>query len=116
MKDDVERSMTRFRSEHDLQFPYMLANVERNRNHSEFKFLRESLSGLSLVCGLDTPEEVQSELFKVLKNSKPYLCFNDDIKTPRPEHGVIIHAFFEALIGNNVTANTLILSSKQKCV
>lgn len=115
MSVDVENSMTRFRSEKSLQFQYMLANVERYLYMGAFKFMRGG-SVLDFVCCLNTPDEVRRGLSSALQSPKPFLCVNDDIKDPRPEHGVIIHSFFEALVGRNVTANSMELEKTPECI
>ena len=106
MFEEVKKSMTRFRGEQILHFPYMLANVEQDKGKVNHKIY---FSVLEFVCSLSAPEEVRRGLLKAYKNSKTFLCVNDDIQDPQPVHGELIHAFFEALVGNDVAKNVEIL-------
>jgi hypothetical protein len=110
MTADVKESLTRFRSEKSLPFEYMLANVERHRN-KEFNFFHGG-GDIDFICCKSSPNDLRRAFLNALKSSKPFLCVNDDIENPSPEHSVIIHSFFEALIGHNVTENSLVLQNQ----
>ena len=48
----------------------------------------------------DEIKPMRRTLWAVLKNEKPFLCVNDDIEHPMPEHHRLLQSFFQKLIGN----------------
>lgn len=103
MKEAAEKSLKRFRSFDGMQFQYTLANVERYRNRDKIKFM-SSAPVLDFLCCTEKAADLESISSRILRSQKPFLCVNDDIRDPKPEHGAVLHWFFESLIDNNTVA------------